>query len=79
MKQQNLQVINNSYRTLIKAFDFIAINALLTSILSFHGLTETAIDLSAGLLFSTIYLLLSEYLGLYIIDTKKHLIKYLLK
>lgn len=79
MKKQNLQVINNSYRTLIKAFDFIVINALLTSIISFHGFTETAIDLSAGLLFSTICLLVSEYFGLYLIDAKKDLIKYLLK
>ena len=79
MKQQNLQVMNNSYRTLIKAFDFIAINILLTFILSFHGFTETAIDLSAGLLFSTVYLLISEYLGLYVIDTKKNLVTYLLK
>ena len=79
MKQQNLQVMNNSYRTLIKAFDFIAINILLTFILSFHGFTETAIDLSAGLLFSTVYLLISEYLGLYVIDTQKNLVTYLLK
>ncbi|OCH13223.1 MULTISPECIES: undecaprenyl-phosphate glucose phosphotransferase [unclassified Aliivibrio] len=79
MKQQNLQVMNNSYRTLIKVFDFIAINMILTFILSFHGFTETAIDLSAGLLFSTVYLLISEYLGLYVIDTKKNLVTYLLK
>ncbi|MGF1899692.1 undecaprenyl-phosphate glucose phosphotransferase [Aliivibrio sifiae] len=79
MKQQNLQVINNSYRTLTKVFDFIVINSALTFILSLHGFSETAIDLSAGLLFSTIYLLISEYLGLYLIDTKKHLVKYLLK
>lgn len=72
MKQQNIQVLTNSYRTLIKAFDFIIINAVLSFIIP----TETAIDLSAGLLFSTIYLLISEYIGLYIIDTKKELVKY---
>ncbi|GEK14490.1 undecaprenyl-phosphate glucose phosphotransferase [Aliivibrio fischeri] len=79
MKQQNIKMISDSYRTLTKAFDFIAINLLLTSILSFHGLEETAVDLSAGLLFSTIFLLISEYLGLYTINTKVELKKYLLR
>ncbi len=79
MKQQNIKMISDSYRTLTKAFDFIAINLLLTSILSFHGLEETAVDLSAGLLFSTIFLLISEYSGLYTINTKVELKKYLLK
>lgn len=75
MRQQNIQVLTNSYRTLIKTFDFIIINAVLSFIIP----TETAIDLSAGLLFSTLYLLVSEYIGLYTINTKKELAKYLLK
>lgn len=79
MKQQNIKMISDSYRTLTKAFDFIAINLLLTSILSFYGLEETAVDLSAGLLFSTIFLLISEYSGLYTINTKIELKKYLLR
>lgn len=75
MKQQNIQVLTNSYRTLIKTFDFIIINAVLSFIIP----TETAIDLSAGLLFSTLYLLVSEYIGLYTINPKRELAKYLLK
>jgi putative colanic acid biosynthesis UDP-glucose lipid carrier transferase len=75
MRQQNIQVLTNSYRTLIKTFDFIIINAVLSFIIP----TETAIDLSAGLLFSTLYLLVSEYIGLYTINPKRELAKYLLK
>ncbi|MUJ37501.1 undecaprenyl-phosphate glucose phosphotransferase [Aliivibrio fischeri] len=79
MKQQNIKMISDSYRTLTKAFDFIAINLLLTLILSIYGLTETAIDLSAGLLLSTILLLISEYSGLYAINTKIELKQFLFK
>lgn len=75
MIQQNIQVLTNSYRTLVKTFDFIIINAVLSLIIP----AETAIDISAGLLFSTLYLLISEYIGLYMINTKRELIKYLLK
>ena len=75
MIQQNIQVLTNSYRTLVKTFDFIIINAVLSLIIP----AETAIDISARLLFSTLYLLISEYIGLYMINTKRELIKYLLK
>ena len=50
MIQQNIQVLTNSYRTLVKTFDFIIINAVLSLIIP----AETAIDISAGLLFSTL-------------------------
>lgn len=77
MKQQNIKMITNSYRNINKAFDFILINLTLVFLLSLQGYSETAVDLAVGLLFSVIFLLISEYLNIYDINSKFELPKYL--
>ena len=77
MKQQNIKMITNSYRNINKAFDFILINLILVFLLSLQGFSETAVDLAVGLLFSVIFLLISEYLNIYDINSKFELPKYL--
>lgn len=60
-----LQLADDGYATVLKFFDFIAINFTLMLLLNLLGLKETAIDLTAGFLFSVIFLLIGEYLHLY--------------
>lgn len=60
-----LQLADDGYATVLKFFDFIAINLTLMFLLNLLGFKETAMDLTAGFLFSVIFLLAGEYLHLY--------------
>ena len=65
MRREAIKIADNGYTILIKVSDFLLINLVLTFIISLRGESETAIGLAASVLFSVIFLLVSEYSDLY--------------
>ncbi|EGQ7757688.1 undecaprenyl-phosphate glucose phosphotransferase [Vibrio vulnificus] len=60
-----LKFADDGYATLLKIADFLLINFSLFIFIALLGEEETAIDVTAGFIFSIIFLLGGEYLGLY--------------
>lgn len=65
MKRKAIYIADNGYGVLIKLFDFSMINLTIILLFKFGGLEHTVLDVSRGLLFSSIFLLIGEYSGLY--------------
>lgn len=60
-----LKIADDGYATVLKIVDFLIINLTMSALVEFLGEHETAIDITAAFIFSTIFLLVGEYCHLY--------------
>ncbi len=60
-----LKIADDGYSTVLKFVDFLVINLSMSALVEFLGEHETAIDITAAFVFSTIFLLAGEYCQLY--------------
>lgn len=60
-----LKIADDGYSTVLKIIDFILINLTMSAVVEFLGESETAVDITAAFIFSTVFLLVGEYCKLY--------------
>jgi len=60
-----LKIADDGYSTVLKIIDFILINLTMSAVVDFLGESETAVDITAAFIFSTVFLLIGEYCSLY--------------
>lgn len=60
-----LKIADDGYSTVLKLVDFLIINLSMSALVEVLGGHETAIDITAAFIFSTIFLLAGEYCHLY--------------
>ncbi|WP_153448827.1 undecaprenyl-phosphate glucose phosphotransferase [Vibrio algicola] len=65
MSREAIKIANDGFSILVKIVDFSIINLTLIGLLKLNGLHPSIVDVSAGLLFSAIFLLSGEYTGFY--------------
>ncbi|MGB5446718.1 MAG: undecaprenyl-phosphate glucose phosphotransferase [Psychromonas sp.] len=65
MKRKAIHIADNGFGVLIKLFDFSIINLIIMLLFKFAEIQHSVVDVSTGLLFSSIFLLIGEYAGLY--------------